>query len=375
MTDLVVLSLESWDAVWRRNQHLIAGLLRRDPTLRVLFVEPAVDPIHEVLEHRVPTRAKGLRPGPALDGVGGDRLWLYEPTKWLPRRVDPNADDRLARRAIRAVCRLGMQRPLLWINDPDGVTVLQRMGWPTLYDVTDDWTLAPRSPAAIARTVQAEDLLLSRCAEVVVCSPALAASKGARRPVTLIPNAVDVDAYRRPRPRPADAPAGPYALYVGTVHSDRIDVELCVRVSEAIRGLGSFVLVGPALVTASARLQLEAAGVILAGPRPASEVPAYLQHASVLLVPHVVTPFTDSLDPIKLYEYRAVGRPVVSTPVAGFRDHPDPRIAVAQGPDFARLVKERLASPEPGDTAPASNVPSWDDRVEQMASVLERMAN
>ena len=46
MTDLVVLSLEAWDEVWRRNQHLVAGLLRADPALRVLFVEPAVDPLH-----------------------------------------------------------------------------------------------------------------------------------------------------------------------------------------------------------------------------------------------------------------------------------------------------------------------------------------
>ena len=42
-----------------------------------------------------------------------------------------------------------------------------------------------------------------------------------------------------------------------------------------------------------------------------------------------MTPFTDSLDPIKLYEYQAVGRPVVSTPVAGFREVAGERIVVA----------------------------------------------
>ena len=52
---------------------------------------------------------------------------------------------------------------------------------------------------------------------------------------------------------------------------------------------------------------------MLLGPRPRDEVIGYLQHADVLVVPHVVTAFTDSLDPIKLYEYQAVGRPVVST--------------------------------------------------------------
>ncbi len=68
----------------------------------------------------------------------------------------------------------------------------------------------------------------------------------------------------------------------------------------------------------------------------------YLQHADVLVVPHVVTAFTDSLDPIKLYEYQAVGRPVVSTSVAGFRDADDPRITLADGDAFPAAVAAAL---------------------------------
>jgi teichuronic acid biosynthesis glycosyltransferase TuaH len=36
-----------------------------------------------------------------------------------------------------------------------------------------------------------------------------------------------------------------------------------------------------------------------------------------------MTPFTESLNPIKLWEYLAAGQPIVSTDVAGFRDYPD----------------------------------------------------
>ena len=53
--------------------------------------------------------------------------------------------------------------------------------------------------------------------------------------------------------------------------------------------------------------------MVLLGPRSPDELVGYLQHADALIVPHVVDAFTDSLDPIKLYEYQAVGRPVVST--------------------------------------------------------------
>ena len=102
-------------------------------------------------------------------------------------------------------------------------------------------------------------------------------------------------------------------------------------------------------------------------------VPAYRQHADVLLVPHVVTPFTESLDPIKLYEYRAVGRPVVSTPVAGFRDAGDSRVTVAEGRRFADAVARALPAPSRFPEGADDAVPTWADRVAQMREVIDRV--
>ncbi|MDC5697683.1 glycosyltransferase [Intrasporangium calvum] len=403
-TDLVVLSLERWDQVWRRNQHLLAGLLRLDPGLRVLFVEPAVDPVHDLLRRRRPQLPRGLRPAPPVPGVPAGRLWLLEPAKWLPRRLDRRADERLAARTMEAARRLGFLAPLLWVNDPDGAAVLEATGWPALYDVTDDWLLADRSPAETSRRARAEALLLERAREVVVCSPALARTKGKGRKVTLVPNAVDVAAYGSPRPRPGDLPPDPVALYVGTAHRDRLDVELCARTAQALSGVGRLVLVGPVSLPAADLQRLREAGAVLLGARPAAEVPGYLQHADVLLVPHAVTPFTESLDPIKLYEYRAVGRPVVSTAVAGFRDANDPLVSIVDRDDFAAAVVDGMrsspagggsgdaagggSSGQPGRSVPTvppvppvppvprvPPVPSWADRVAQMAGVLHRVAD
>ncbi len=41
--DIICCSLEPWDEVWRRNQHLASELLELRPTSRVLFAESAVD--------------------------------------------------------------------------------------------------------------------------------------------------------------------------------------------------------------------------------------------------------------------------------------------------------------------------------------------
>lgn len=379
MTDLVVLSLEAWDGVWRRNQHLVAGLLRADPGLRVLFVEPAADPLYAALRGRtLPRRGAGLRVAPAVSGVAAGQLWLLQPTKWLPRRVDARVDARLAQAVVAAAQTLGWSDPLLWVNDPAGAAVLAATGWRPLYDVTDDWLLAPRTPAERARLTAHEAVLLDRAAEVVVCSPALVATKSAVRPVRLIPNGVDLPAYQQDSPRPADLPEGRVALYAGTVHTDRMDLPLLARTATALADQAAVVCLGPAPLSAADRQRLEAAGVRLLGSRPAEQVPAYVRHADVLLVPHVVTPFTESLDPIKRYEYQAAGRPVVATPVAGFVDSGMPRLTITTAADFPDAVLGALDGSQadvPGALPPVDvSVPTWTDRVTELVAALREVA-
>lgn len=371
MTDLVVMSLEGWDGVWRRNQHLVAGLLRTDPGLRVLFVEPPTDPLYRLLRGERPDRAAGLRPIDGLAGVGPGRLWAYQPTKWLPRRIDARADERIGARVIQRAARLGFRAPVLWVNDPTGVEVLRAAPWPALYDITDDWLAAVRTAVEHSRLVQQESVLLARCNEVVVCSDALARNKISTGRMTVIPNAVDLAAYRIPQDRPEDLPAGPTALYVGTLHSDRLDIPLCVATARSLRGRATLVLLGPVALEAAEIEELRDAGAVLLDARPFVAVPAYLQHADVLLVPHVVNAFTDSLDPIKAYEYVAAGRPVVATPVAGFREGSWPGVQVADASEFPRAVVSAMTEDSAGYQA--ADVPDWSERVDAMRSVIARV--
>lgn len=384
--DVVVLSLEPWDDVWRRNQHLVTGLLRRDPSARVLFVEPEVDVLHAVVRRAVPRPGRGLRPGPPVDGVSPDRLWLFEPTKVLPRKVDPGGDARRARAVVRAVERVGFPAPVLWVNDPRAAGLLEVVPWPALYDVTDDWVTADRPEAEHSRLLAGEELLLQRADVVTVCSPALVERKSATRPVELVTNGVDVARYRTPAPRPADLPAGPVALYAGTLHRDRLDVSLCVATQEALGSAGTLVLLGPVALAADDVARLRDAGVLLLGARPYTEVPGYLQHADALVVPHVLDEFTDSLDPLKLYEYRAVGRPVVSTPVAGFREAAGPRLRVVTRGDFAAAVRDVVVgdgdgegprTPQahvPGALPEVDDLPTWERQSALFADLISRAA-
>ncbi|HWC23442.1 MAG TPA: glycosyltransferase [Flexivirga sp.] len=360
---VVFISLERWDEVWRRNQHLLTRLRAKGIIGDVLYVEPSVDPLHALLRRHRPRIGRGLRP---LGGQAG--VTVLEGTKLLPRRLDRRQDDRWADSVRTTAQRIGLDSPLLWVNDPRGAVLLDRVAWPAVYDITDDWLLATRPEAELNRLRSWESSLLERCAEVVVCSPALQRSKSRARPVTLIPNAVDIDLFRSAQPRPADLPSGPLALYVGTLHSDRLDVGLCCTTAESLRARGvRLVLVGPDALDDAERARLDASGVIRLGARPSHAVPAYLQHADVLVVPHLVTPFTESLDPIKAYEYAASGRPTVSTPVAGFRELPDCVIAAASA--FPAALERVLAS-RVSSTRESTPIPTWEQRAEQFSRVL-----
>jgi glycosyltransferase involved in cell wall biosynthesis len=361
LSELVVCSLEPWDEVWRRNQVFTDNLLRRNPGLRVLFVEPPADPLFDLTRWRAPAT-------PRLRVIGYDgRLRAFRPLKVLPRRAGVLADH-LLRSQVRLTARLlDFSRPTLWINDVTYSPLIRSTGWPTVYDVTDDWLAAPFPRRELERIETLDRIALDEAEAVVVCSSALEESRGRYRPVVVVPNGVDPQHFRRPRSRPVDLPAGRVAVYVGSLHESRLDVDLVVELARRMPAL-HVVLVGPDSLERSTRRRLSAEpNVTLLGARPYEAVPAYLQHADVIVVPHLVNGFTESLDPIKAYECLAAGRPTVATPVAGFRGL-EPEVELASRELFSRAVETKLAG---HSAAPAARTPpTWEDRAREFSRVL-----
>ena len=190
-----------------------------------------------------------------------------------------------------------------------------------------------------------------------------------------MPNAVDADAYLPYEPRALGPAAGPVVLYVGTLHRDRLDVDLCVTLASGLAWHGrpsSWSVPWPWTPP---------------GPDPAADAgccpawshastrpsPRTCKNADVLVVPHVVTDFTDSLDPIKVYEYLAAALPVVSTPVAGFREIDLAHVSVVPGSGVLAATLEFLSSP-PKAAGASPAVPSWTDRADAIRAVMDEVA-
>ncbi len=367
LAEIVVLSLEPWGAVRRRIRILVEELAARDPSLRFAYIEPPLDLSYQLRSGRL----EGLRElrGRRREALGG-QVEILQPLKLLPRALGPLADLHLGHQVVSHLRRLGFRHPVAWVNDANYADFVASQRWPAVYDITDDWLASSISPRERKRLAARESRLLSLASEVVVCSPNLAASKGSAREVWLIPNGVDRELFQAPTRRPEDLPPGRCALYVGTLHEDRLDVELCLEAARSLPQI-NLVLVGPDCLSEATRRRLMAEpNVFLLGPRPYLEVPSYLQHADVVVVPHRLTPFTESLDPIKAYECMAVGTPTVATPVAGFRDL-GPPVVVAEPGRFIAALKDVLDRRPPRDPRP---MPTWRERAEQFRTVLEAAA-
>ena len=224
------------------------------------------------------------------------------------------------RQVLQAAEACGLHRPGSLGQRHQLASLVRRSGWPTVYDMTDDWLLAPHVATGRSRLEADEHVLLEDAGAVVVCSPELARSRGQVRQVELIPNGVDAELFRAPHPRPA----APALCACGRLrrHPARGAVRRRPRRPPVVEPCPTsrWCWSGPDCLAGSESSRLRRlANVHLLGPVPYETVPAFLQHADVVMVPHQVNAFTESLDPIKAYECVAVGRPTVATPVAGFR--------------------------------------------------------
>lgn len=133
----------------------------------------------------------------------------------------------------------------------------------------------------------------------------------------------------------------PIAGYIGALQ-ERVNVDLLANIARSLPQV-SFVFVG---VMASpkhfARLK-HFSNIHFLGERKFEDMPKYINHFDVCIMPHKKDLFTDSMNPLKIYEYLACGKPVISTPVSGTEDFKG-LIYQAQSPGiFSEAIKHAIS--------------------------------
>lgn len=293
----------------------------------------------------------------------------------LPFRRIPGVDllNRwFGRWAVRRARRILPARRLIsWFVVPHPGFLAGRLGEALcVYYCIDDYAAHPGvDPELIGQ----RDLALSRQADLLfVAPPALLEAKRALNPNTVYaPHGVDVALFGRaadPATPIATGAAGlahPVVGYIGSLH-EWIDLELMAWLARA-RPAWTFLCVGHAATDVSALAALP--NVRLAGPQPYGELPGWARAFDVAIIPYRLNRQVANANPLKLREYLATGKPVVSV-----RNPEIEKFArwvrIADGREaFLAALDAALASDTPAAAAErmaAVAGQTWDRRVEEV---------
>lgn len=189
-----------------------------------------------------------------------------------------------------------------------------------------------------------------------------------------VPNGVDFERIiSAPRLTGRDIAQLPRPIigYIGTIQEDRVDVELIRTVAQA-NPQKSFVLIGG--VWPGIRKQVNERlrtlpNVHFLGRKSFRETPQYLREFDVAMIPHKQNEFNRHTNPMKLYEYLAAGKPVVSTPGAGLDEFKDLVYLAGKPEEFNKgiiqaLEENSIEGKERRQAAAARE--SWTERVNVM---------
>jgi glycosyltransferase involved in cell wall biosynthesis len=380
--DIVCVGFADWDTeLWTNQHHLMSRLAREN---RVLFVE-SLGLRRPQLAGRDLARIgrrlrRGLAPPRAVDGLHVLSPLVLPLHRYALARA---INRRLLRRQVRrGAKRLGLRRPILWSYVPQAEVLIDVLD-PALvvYHCVDDIAAQPGIDGAGFK--QAEQRFAARADLVLASAPALARRLQAISDnVHDAPNVADTELFASALgPGPLDtgmaALPAPRIVFTGAVVASKLDFPLLLALARA-RPAWSFALVGP-VGPGDPRTDistLEAApNVHLLGRRSYAELPTVLRGAAAGLIPYARNELTDSIFPMKVYEYLAAGLPAIATPLPALAEVTE----VATAPDaegIARLLDDALAQDSPERRAERSRTAaahSWDRRLEEIAVAIEAL--
>lgn len=275
----------------------------------------------------------------------------------------------LARQMASAARAAGLRRPVLWTSLPSAVDAARAIdAAAVVYYCGDDFGALAGVDHAAARALEAE--LAARADLILAASPALAARFPAAK-THLLEHGVDLEHFVAPRARAADLPdRGPVAGFYGAL-APWIDTDLIAATARAMPDW-RFLLIGPVQTDVTALAACP--NVILAGPRPHAELPAYAQHWTAGIIPFRNTPQIAACNPLKLREYLAAGRPVVATDFPALAPYRGVVRVAQTAACMAEALRAAAADPGPPEarrTAIAGE--SWARQAARAAALIDAL--
>ncbi len=281
-----------------------------------------------------------------------ENFTVYSPLSIPGRRAAALSARLLPLQVGRVARELGITRPLVWVACPpaaDAAAALDPAAM--IYQRTDRFEAFH---GVDVEQIKGFDRRLKEGADLTLfCSSLLLDEEGAAcRRAAFIDHGVDYDRFAQAGTAPTAEPADVAALprprvgFVGGIDAHTFDPELFVAAA-ALVPQATFVLVGACSLPEG---WCTLPNVVMLGQKPYDEVARYMAACDVLIMPWNKSPWIAACNPVKLKEYLAVGRPVVSTPFYELERYRDVVAVADTAEGFAAAIGDALAMP--GDAKP-----------------------
>jgi glycosyltransferase involved in cell wall biosynthesis len=244
----------------------------------------------------------------------------------------------IARMVKYLSCKLNLQNPIIWSYLPNTVEIIKQLpDFPLIYHCIDDYgefTDAPKNTFALME----QQMLRLSDLTVVSAKRLLSSRRLHSKNIIYIPHGVNLEEFQDQLNNKIELPdidslSRPIAGFIGRI-ADWINLELIVQCARELRDW-NFVLVGPSNVDLTPYLNIK--NIRFLGRKNHVLVPNYIQRFDVCLMPFAENNLVASVNPLKMYEYLAVGKPVVSVPMPEVEEFSSV-ISIAKQTDFSAAI-------------------------------------
>jgi glycosyltransferase involved in cell wall biosynthesis len=295
--------------------------------------------------------------------VVSPRMWPWFTRvhdRWLNQKLLTSALKPLVQQANEPVIAI---TTIPVIADLMGTLPVER--W--LYYCVDDFSTWPGLDQRTMERMERD--VIARCDGIVAASEILQqriAQQG--RTSELLTHGVDLSCWQATADMPSPAAlhglARPLVVFWGVI-DPRLNIEWVQHLSRELT-TGTILLVGPhddppALLQTLPNVKTMPAW-------PFAELPALGQAASVLIMPYADLPVTRAMQPLKLKEYMATGKPVVVSDLPATRSWSDCVDVATNAEMFATSVLNRIEhgiSPQQHQQRQRLLAESWETKAEQ----------
>lgn len=364
---------------WEGNPHSRHHLMRRFAgDFDVLFIEGL--PMRSLARgdgHELNRAWQKLRTGARIRTVAPHLHALRPPPIPPAGRVGHVTQLAAVRgQVVRARRRLGLEGPVIsWFSVPIAAPLRGRFGeHGSLLYYQDRYEAFSHVNARWLHSLTTR--LARECDACVATSPELADDlrRCGADPI-VVPHGVDLDRFAGEPPPPDDLSRleRPLIGYVGIL-DDYLSLETIRAIADRLQQ-GTVVLVGAANTDVSS---LAHPRIAMLGFRPYELIPAYLAAFACCILPFQVNELTVAVNPIKLREYLAAGRPVVSAPLPAVSEYSDV-VEIAESPALFAEAAVHLTDPRYDSACERARrrarvaADSWDSVADRIRPILLAM--